>query len=245
MTLESTQPIRSLLSLMQLFGIWKFHLNSTRRKILLVTLFALFYSSAIVFMLLSIYQDNSIIAIAKVIAFELIVISAIGYIIPFWIFNEDYVVLMSDLSREFDKNVILRRILRETCELLSKGEVRKWALLGICFICGIFGPLFTRSLLLPWYTMPGMETSSIYYYVMLTIQSVILVYVPMLMSAIQNMIFCFATLISKYGEHLCTELEELDLCGKEGRKDLIECIKLHQNIQRYVRTRLVLMQYCS
>lgn len=231
--LEETEPFRSLLCLLKLYGYWKPNSMSRNHMISAVLTFTFVYLMAMIILSLLFTRTNNIDEIAKIVTFDCTAFVTIGYTASFMLLNGQIQSLTDDLNAEFGRNPKLRKCISETCKKLTKSEIKKWCLSMFCTMYGVFGPLITGRLLLPAYTLAlSTNANNTFFIITWFHQSFAVTYVALVVTALQNLLYNFASLISAYIKCFCDDLVALNFSETDAKSKMIECVEIHQNCRR-------------
>lgn len=230
--LEDKAPFKFLLTCLRISGVWRLNSTSKYHKILAASIFILIYSITSVNLTLVIFYAESIDEIAKVITFGCTALMGAVFSLTFLLFNPRVEDFINDLGVELDKTIKLRAHISETCKQLQKSEVRKMTIIVTCLSCGTLGPLFTRTIIVPFFTPIALTDNLPYFFYTWFFQSSIIFYIGFNMTLIQNLYFNFTMIISAYIDYFSSELAELDLSSPDGKYQLVQLVEMHQNITR-------------
>jgi hypothetical protein len=217
--------------IIQLAGFWRTENLSEKYKFFTKVIFLWLHPVAIVMLLLSVFQGESVGESARSVFFVCITLTCFGYDGSFVVCRHQIEDLIADLDGIFSENSETKERLVKICEKLRKTKMFRFSVLIICAAFGSIAPLITGMLATPIYTPTALKHTTWYYIFSYLYETIDMLYLITVSTFVQELYYQLLYVINAYTEFFKAHIEEADL-SEGGKVELMRCIRYHQNIQR-------------
>lgn len=230
--LEKTEPFKSMLDFFNFCGLWKTNSHQKSKKIYALIAFLLFQPLPLFLILFSLIQDNSFYTVIRMITIASSYLLTMSYIVFFWLNEKKIQDFFDDFNETIQSSLNSQAFINLKCLKAKKIELAKVSVTGFWLLNLTFISLFTRDLRTPLWEPEFLRHFPGIFYLKWAYHTGFMAYTSIVGLLAED--FCFSLLmtVKGYGKYFEHQLTTLDVNGKIGRANLLECVKIHQNIRR-------------